>query len=335
MSRIQFANIETAADLADSFGCSVEDLAKLSEAANKLPFYQLIRIPKRGRRRRGQFRTVYKPTDQTLRLLLKNLATALAGCTRFDECVQGFTAKRSIVTNARAHLGARLLLHADIKDFFESIKLPVIEESFQSIGCNSTIASILAGICSLSGPRYGPVGMRTAFLPQGSSASPIIANIASRGLDADLLALAAGTGSTYTRYADDLTFSGDAVPSEAAVKRLLNKHGFELRNGTCRTQKKGKAQYVTGLTVADTNSPRIARRTKRRLRLELFYINKYGLKDHREHGARKCRMSTARRIEGWLRFLHSVEPDRAKALTKMWKERKPDPAINPAEDDAG
>lgn len=315
MSTIKFANIETVADLAGSFGCSAEDLAKLSEAPNQLPFYEQIRIPKRGRRRQGQFRTVYKPTDQTLRLLLKNIATALAGCIRFDECVQGFTAKRSIVTNARAHLAAKLLLHADIKDFFENIKLPAIEESFQSIGCNSTIASILAKICSLNG-----------FLPQGSSASPIIANIASRGLDADLLVLAASTGSTYTRYADDLTFSGDVVPSEAAVKRLLNKHGFELRDGACRTQKKGKAQYVTGLTIADTNSPRIARRTKRRLRLELHYVNKYGLVDHLSHTAPdEPEWWAVKRIEGWLRFLHSVEPDRAKALTKMWEERKPDP----------
>jgi RNA-directed DNA polymerase len=314
MGTLRLADIENEAELADAFGCTPEDLSRIIQEPDQLNFYRRILIPKRGLKRRGQHRVVYKPILQALRLLQKNIATALAACTEFDACVQGFTAKRSIVTNARAHLGARILLHADIKDFFENIQLGAIQEAFESLGCNSSVAVTLARICSLNN-----------FLPQGSSASPIIANLVYRGLDTDLLALAAGTGSVYTRYADDLTFSGDSVPNEAALTKILAKHGFQMREGTCRNQKKGHAQYVTGLTIADPSSPHVARRIKHRLRLELHYIHKYGLESHlARQGNGEPEDWAVNRIEGWIRFLHSVEPARAKALAALWEQRRSD-----------
>jgi len=122
MSTVRFADIETEADLEAAFGCSLDDLSKIAQASDQLAFYTRILIPKRGRKQKGQHRIVYKPTMQALRLLQKNIATALSSCTEFDNCVQGVTAKRSIVTNAKNQLGAKVLMHADIKDVFESIK---------------------------------------------------------------------------------------------------------------------------------------------------------------------------------------------------------------------
>jgi retron-type reverse transcriptase len=312
VNSVRFGDIETESDLADVFGCSVEDLLRLASAPDQLQLYEKILLPKKGRKRRGEFRVVYKAECQTLRLLQKNIATALSACTAFADCVQGFTAKRSIVTNARAHLGAKVLVHADIKDFFDSIKLAQIEDAFQSLGCNAVVSSTLAKVCSLNG-----------FLPQGSNASPIIANMVCRNLDTDFLALASATGSVYTRYADDITFSGDKVPSEAAIQRLLNTHGFELRGGKCRTQKKGRAQYVTGLTVSDASYPRVPRRIKRRLRLELHYLRKFGIEDHLAHtGSDEPQHWLESRIDGWIRFVHSVEPTRAELFTLQWADVK-------------
>jgi retron-type reverse transcriptase len=308
VNSVRFGDIETESDLAEVFGCSVEDLLSLANAPDQLKLYEKILIPKRGRKRRSEFRVVYKAQSQTLRLLQKNIATALSACTTFPDCVQGFTAKRSIVTNARAHLGAKVLIHADIKDFFDSIKLVQIEEAFQSLGCNAAVSSMLAKICSLNG-----------FLPQGSNASPILANMVCRNLDSDFLVLASASRSVYTRYADDITFSGDQVPSEAAIQQVLNTHGFELRAGKCRTQKKGKAQYVTGLTVSDASYPRVPRRTKRKLRLELHYLRKFGIEDHLAHtGSHESRHWLVSRIGGWIRFVHSVEPARAESFTRQW-----------------
>jgi retron-type reverse transcriptase len=303
----RFGDIETENELAEIFGCTVEDLLKVAGATDQLQFYEQISLPKKGRKRRGEFRVVYKANSQTLRLLQKNIATALSKSTVFADCVQGFTAKRSIVTNARAHLGAKILVHADIKNFFESIKLPQIQEAFQSLGCNAVIASTLSRVCSING-----------FLPQGSNASPILANLVCRNLDTDLLALASATGSVYTRYADDITFSGATVPRGDAIRDLLMKYGFELRGGTCRTQKRGKAQYVTGLTISDTSRPRVARRIKSRLRLELYYARKFGFEDHTTHAGREeSPILAEKRIAGWIKFIYSVEPGRAKIFAEQ------------------
>jgi retron-type reverse transcriptase len=307
---IRFGDIETESDLAEVFGCKVDDLLKVARATDQIELYEQISLPKKGRKRRGEFRVVYKPKLQVLRLLQKNIATALSLCTVFADCVQGFTAKRSIVTNARAHLGAKILVHADIKNFFESIKLPQIEGAFQSLGCNSAISSTLAKVCSLNG-----------FLPQGSNASPIIANMVCRNLDTDFLALATANGSVYTRYADDITFSGSKVPHEAAIWQLLRIHGFEMRAGAARTQKKGKAQYVTGLTVSDASYPRVPRRVKHRLRLELYYMRKFGIEDHLAHtGSGESQLWATNRIGGWIKFIHSVEPQRARVFADQWAE---------------
>jgi retron-type reverse transcriptase len=312
VNTVNFGDIETESDLAEVFGCSVEDMASFVGATDQLPFYEEIKLRKKGRKHRDEFRVVYKAISQTLRLLQKNIATALSACTVFADCVQGFTAKRSIVSNAKRHLAAKVLVHADIKDFFDSIKLVQIEEAFQSLGCNAVVSSTLARVCSLNG-----------FLPQGSNASPILANMVCRNLDTDLLALASATSSVYTRYADDITFSGDQVPSESAIRRSLNTHGFELRNGKCRTQKKGRAQYVTGLTVSDASYPRVPRRKKRQLRLELYYLQKFGIEDHLAHtGSDEPQHWLESRIEGWIRFIHSVEPARAESFTLQWAKVK-------------
>ena len=326
MYKIRFGDFETEADVAEAFGCTSENLAEITQATNQLEFYEEIRIPKRGRKKTGQFRVVYKPTLQSLRLLQKNIAIQLSTCMEFDNCVQGFTAKRSIVTNARIHLGAKILLHCDLKNFFESIELPAIAAAFRSLGCNVRVATVFAKICSLNG-----------FLPQGSTASPILANMVCINLDADMLVLAASNRATYTRYADDITFSGDTVPAEEAVETIVRKHGFELRDGKCRRQKKGRAQYVTGLTVCDSVSPRVPRRVKRRLRLELHYIHKHGLEDHLLHtGSDEPPHWAESRIDGWIKFIHSVEPSRAQVFAEQWEQRKDnDLAINWAMDDGG
>lgn len=187
----------------------------------------------------------------------------------FPEYVQGFVQKRSIVSNARTHLGQKTLLHADIENFFDSISFEQVLEAFQTLGFREPVGGTLARVCTLN-----------SRLPQGSSASPIIANSVCRHMDTDLNTLAAATRSKFSRYADDITFSGDDVPDEKQVKTVLNRYGFSLREDRCRTQRRGKSQYVTGLTISDPASPRVGRKLKRRLKLELHYAGRYGIEGH-------------------------------------------------------
>ena len=169
---IRFGTLRHTADLARALGTMPEDLEALT-AADPAQHYTQIRIPKRGRKRAGQYRICYK-VHQSLAIVQKNIADAIAQATDFDECVQGFVLKRSIGSNARAHLGRKQLLHADIHHFFESVTIEQVRAAFVSLGCNAAVAEMLTKICT-----------REGHLPEGSSSSPVIAEsrraVAGRG----------------------------------------------------------------------------------------------------------------------------------------------------------
>jgi RNA-directed DNA polymerase len=154
-------------------------------------------------------------------------------------------------------------------DFFDSISADQVLGSFIRLGSNQNIAALLAKICTLNDR-----------LPQGASTSPIVSNLVCAALDTDLSAFASGQGARYTRYADDLTFSGETPADAKAIRRIVELHGFKLREDKARTQWRGKSQYVTGLSVADPTGPRAPARMKRRLRLELYYAKRFGLSNH-------------------------------------------------------
>lgn len=295
MTAIPFAQVRTIEGLAANLGCAVADLNEFSGASDQRPFYTRLRIPKKGKRR-AEFRVVHR-ANQRLALIQKNIARWITDLTEFEGCVQGFVPGRSIATNARLHLGARFILHADIQNFFDAIAIDAVERAFRALGFAAPLAQLLARICTLNGQ-----------LPQGSSASPALANLVCRHLDADLQVLAGGNGCRYSRYADDITLSGDVLPQVADVAAIIAEHGFVLREDKCRTQRRGRTQYVTGLTVSDTASPRVSRIQKRRLRLELHYAARFGIAGHLERtaSARDVGTETARLL-GWINFLYSIE----------------------------
>lgn len=295
MPFVPFGQLHSIAGLAANLACSVADLTRYGKSSDQRVFYKRIQIPKKGRRV-GQFRTVYMP-EQGLGVIQKNLATWITTYTVFEPFVQGFVHGRSIVTNARLHLGQSLVLHADIQGFFDAIRIERVDEAFRTIGCEAAISGALSRLTTLNGQ-----------LPQGASTSPCLANLVVRHLDTDLQVLATSSGCRYSRYADDIAISGDVLPSEADVAATLTRHGFALRDGRCRIQRRGRAQFVTGLTVADTATPHVPRIRKRRLRLELYYAAKFGLVDHLERTQSDCDPPYAlQRLRGWVDFMHSVE----------------------------
>jgi len=116
-------------------------------------------------------------------------------------CAHGFRPRRSIVTNARTHLENNCLLKLDLKDFFPSIKINRVVQVFKNIGYTKNISWLLATICCLDNE-----------LPQGAPTSPALSNIVARHMDKRLYRLAKNFGFRYSRYADDISFSGDDIP---------------------------------------------------------------------------------------------------------------------------
>lgn len=139
----------------------------------------------------------------------------------------GFRRGRSALTNARLHTGQAVVIGFDLEDFFASVTASRAYGVFRGAGYPETVAYLLTALCtnvvphaewsSLARPadadtiaRHNRLGRRLAapHLPQGAPTSAALANLVAFGLDRRLSALAAASGATYTRYADDLTFSG-------------------------------------------------------------------------------------------------------------------------------
>jgi len=270
-------------------------------------------LPKRNPARYGEFRVVYKVKNQTLRLIQKNIATSISAKWAFPEYVQGFVAGRSIASNASLHLAKGLLMKADIKHFFDSISFGQVSSVFKRLGCRDLVADSFATLCTLNGS-----------LPQGTSSSPIISNIVCEQMDEQLDNLARGYNAIYSRYADDITFSGMLLPRREEVENILIEHGFQMHPDKFFLSRRGQSQYVTGLSVFDDKHPRIPKRMKRNLRLELYYIKRFGLIEHvkRRYGLDEVSetklLKEGARITGWIDFMTSVEPIIGNRFKSQW-----------------
>ena len=147
-------------------------------------------------------------------------------------------------------------------------------------------------------------------LIQGYSTSPVLANIVSIELDLAIMKYIPHTV-TYTRYADDMYFStDDLLPNIKELESIINNHGFKINPLKTQIMKQGQKQFVTGLSVSDKNYPRIPKKIKRNLRLEAYFINKYGYEGYKGYISPK-------RITGWIKFINSIEPIFAQKLKKQ------------------
>lgn len=166
-------------------------------------------------------------------------------------------------------------------------------------------------------------------LVQGFNTSPTIANIVTTQMDSDLLKICADK-IVYTRYADDLYFSSnEELPDITVINQVIEKYNFALNEIKTKNMKRGHFQFVTGLTVFDTKLPRIPKKIKRNLRLEIYQSNL----GYEKHSVRRLEnagiptnsydfkylmeeeiLETNRRLFGWLHYIKSIEPKFVKDL---------------------
>jgi RNA-directed DNA polymerase len=189
---------------------------------------------------------------------------------RIHPSAYGFRKRRSIKTNAGKHLGKPHLLKMDLADFFPSIKLNRIIAVFRHLDYPPNIAFYLARLCCLNDS-----------LPQGAATSPSLSNIIAYRLDARLSGLAMACGLTYTRYADDFTFSGHPITIKFPdiVEKIVREEGFEVRHEKTHLCRSRGKRIVTGLSVSG-NKLTVPRQYKREIRQEIHHIRAHGYLSH-------------------------------------------------------
>ena len=301
------------ADLADRLGVAVPRLRWLAfhaEVASRV-HYVGFEVAKRG----GGTRRLSAP-HRSLDAAQGWIAREVVARLPVSDQAHGFVPGRSILTNARPHAGRALVVNLDLADFFPSIGWRRARAAFERAGYSPSVATVLALLCTEAPRRVvtfegralhvatGPRG-----LPQGARTSPGLANQVARGLDARLAGLARALGATYTRYADDLTFSGgpDLGPRVGAlltsVRRIAAGEGFAVNEAKTRVHRPNAAQVVTGLVVNDR--PGVARDEVRRLRALLHRARAEGLDAQNRAGHPDFRAH----LRGRIAFIAMARPD--------------------------
>lgn len=214
--------------------------------------YKVIALPKKT----GGTRLIYSP-NKKLKEIQHDLKLHLDSFYTPRKSAHGFIEKRSIVTNAEIHVNKRFILNIDLEDFFGSIHFGRVRQLLMSqpIKLPFSVATVIAHICCHNGK-----------LPPGAPTSPVISNMIAFKLDGALQKLAQEFKCTYTRYADDITFSftyaRNRLPKDIVHinkigeitlgERLINKiseNGFKINEKKTRLSKNNQRQVVTGLKV--------------------------------------------------------------------------------------
>ena len=256
-------------------------------------FYRTFYIPKKY----GGEREILAPYPTLLLIQYWIYENILKNIT-IHKCAHAFTGNKSIITNSWLHVGQDEILKIDLKDFFPSISFNRIIYFFRSIGYANNVSYYLARLCTYSD-----------YLPQGAPTSPILSNIIARKLDNRLFKLSQNFGLKYSRYADDIVFSGRKIPVKFIeyINAIIHDEGFEINNKKTKLYRNGNKKIITGIVV-DSETIKIPREYKRELKQTLNYVLKYGFDSH--VSKKKIRdIHYLERILGQVNFWLQVEPN--------------------------
>lgn len=268
--------------LATLFGVSAEFIGAITRAPSR--YYRTFKI-KKGKKTR----TIQAPRV-ALKLLQAWFAHHVAPAIQLPDCVYGFVPGRSGVKEAaKFHCPASWVYSLDIRDFFPSIAEQQVRDALVRIGYANATASFLSSLLTLNGS-----------LPQGSPASPVISNIVFGPTDDLLIALGDELGIRYTRYADDLVFSGGAVPPpdlQVRVRAIVSGAGWVVADEKEHLAQLPARLKVHGLLV-HRNRPRLTKGYRNRIRAFKHLL-----------AAEKIRAADLPRIRGHLAYSEFIEKE--------------------------
>ena len=244
-------------------GYPSKTLYGLSNSLDK--HYHTVYIPKSD----GSKRKLSVP-DLILKLVQKSISDKILIQYPISRYAKAYKPGSNVQMNARPHIGKMKILKLDIEGFFDHILYSQVKDSvFYKEKYSEPIRILLTMLCYYKDS-----------LPQGAPSSPAITNIIMYDFDETVGAFCNGKNIAYTRYCDDMTFSGDINEKEIIdfVKKELSKLGLYLKNRKTVVIPSTKCQCVTGIIVNEKMN--VSKDYKKKVRQEMYFIKKFGIDEH-------------------------------------------------------
>jgi RNA-directed DNA polymerase len=269
--------------------------------ADSTKFYRSFSIPKRS----GGVRNLCSPYP-SLREIQRHILNGLLNRLPIHGCAIAYRTGYSARSHAALHAENSELLILDLKDFFQSISRQMVYQKLVTAGLNSGVSHYTAILCCLNGS-----------LPQGACTSPVLSNLIFTDLDERLHRLARTQNMIYSRYADDLAFSGARVSRSilGVVEDIVASKGFRLNEKKTKLKIAGAKKIITGVSIS-SGALKVPKKFKRRLRAEI-----YELERNLENlaGAPSLDPFVFERVLGRINYLLHIEPDCEYAKQKKEK----------------
>jgi hypothetical protein len=303
--KIKFPKLKSSLDIAIKSGVLWE--AYLSIVKYPEMFYSSFSIPKK----RGGYRVINSPSEH-LTAIQHYIKENILELIPIHNCAYGYVKEKSIIDNAKSHSKNTYVMKVDLKNFFPSIGRRRLYYIFGKM-CKypKEVANNLVDIC-----------MFANGLPQGACTSPILSNIVAYKLDLRLYHFSRKLGIKYTRYVDDLTFSGPRKKINGYLLKMVSKivgsEGFELNPNKTRFGNTISGVIITGLLVRN-NKIKVPGKYIDNIKRDLYYIKKFGLESHLKK--RKITgINYMQHLKGKINFLSNIEPMKGKKIMSKYKE---------------
>ena len=253
--------------------------------------YKVFKIKKSN----GSFRKIYEP-NSTLKYIQRKILKNILENKKVSKYATAYQKGKSLKENAQIHIGKKIILKLDIKNYFDSISFySIYNNCFPIEYFPKGIGMLLTYLCTYNG-----------YLPQGAPTSAYISNLVMKDFDDELGNWCEINNISYTRYSDDMTFSGDFNPNLIIkkVKTMLFKLGFELNKKKIHVIKQHQQQKITGIVVNEKMQVEI--KYRKEIRKEIYYIKKYGLNSHLNRINYKNKEKYLNKLYGRILFVNQI-----------------------------
>ena len=305
-------------------GMELSDVKKIIQSRNHHYSYYLIK------KKRGGFRRIVAPYKD-LKFMQRWIKENILDKVDVSQQATGFIKGKSILNNAKSHENSNIILNIDLNNFFETITEKRVYGIFSSLGYSKNLSVEFARICTvqISEDKYDAMSpekqeyfkeiykLRESVLVQGAPTSPNLSNLVCRRLDLRLSKLANKLGISYSRYADDITFSSNNesnLPSIGTLKKIIEDEDLKINWDKVGRYKKGQRQIVTGLLI--DGRVRVPKKFKKEIYRHLHFCSKYGAYSHFQ---RICPNKGYRKewLLGKIYFVYAIEPEEAKKMLEI------------------